>query len=315
MKVTNATNLPKTFFRGCERAVNNHPDMADNEFSVTELMKGIKEIVLSRKHKDDLTIDAQDALNIFFGVAVHYYLALDADEEDLSEARFSLDLGKYDKELEGYVLSGSPDFYNRADQYLWDYKTTKVAKYNKSSTLAEKEWLYQLQTYALMLKLNGNDVNHISDLAMLKDHSAIRANINGHPSHPVNVVDYSAFLTDENLTATMDYLCQRAKEVVKALKLKDDEIPPCTPEERYDNSDWAILKTGRKNAVRANLSCKEEAEQVLASIADKTGLYIQYRQGDAERCKRYCSCKQFCNFYKENFGKGEEDEQTHRTNG
>lgn len=308
MKVTNTTNLPKTFFRACEGAVNNHPDMADNEFSVTELLKGIKEIVLSRRHKDELTIDAQDALNILFGVAMHNELAKYADEEDLSEERFTIDLGKWDKELEGFVLSGSPDFYDAVNCYLWDYKTTKVAKFNKSTTLAEKEWLYQLQAYTEMLKALGKSVNHISNVAMLKDHSAIRANISGHPAHPVNIVDYSVFLTDENLQEMKNILCMRAKQVIKAMQMKDDEIEPCTPEERYDNSDWAVMKQGRKNAVRANLSCKEEAEQVLASIADKEGLYIQYRQGDAERCKRYCSCKQFCNFYKEHYGKGESND-------
>ena len=314
MIITNTTKLPKVFERLAEKVLNNHPDMKGNEFSVTELLKGTKEIILNRRHKDEIVVDVQELFNLLMGVAMHKMLEEEAKEigemQDLSEERFYTNLGEWDKELEGYTLSGSPDYYVGEDKALWDYKTSKVAQYDKNTTLKDKEWLKQLEAYTLMLRAKGYEVKHARNVAMLKDHSFIRAGINGHPDYPINIIDYSNFINEEEVFEILksEYVA-KAKEVIKAMQLEDDDIPPCTAEERWAESDWAIMKKGKERAVRANLSSKEEAEQVLEGVKDKTDCYIQYREGKSTKCEKYCQCKHFCNFWKEHFGGI--NEQTH----
>ena len=49
MRLTNRTGLPEPVLLMAERYVNSHPTFDDNKYSVTELLKSIRQIVLSRR--------------------------------------------------------------------------------------------------------------------------------------------------------------------------------------------------------------------------------------------------------------------------
>lgn len=300
MILTNTTNLPKPIVDIANYCINNHKELDEHEFSVTELLKGTKEIVLSRRHRGELQMDVQDTYNLWSGTAVHMLLERFASSEYMAESRIGINLGEWDKELEGYFLTGSPDLYETTTETLWDYKNTKVAQFDRSSTLADLDWLRQLTIYKLILEKTERTVKHCKIVAMIKDHSAIKARTTeGYPKSPIMIIDYTEAITEDFIKATIDYYCTKVKEVLNALQYSDWAIDPCTPSERFEKTDWAIMKKGNKKAFRAGFSCEAEAQQALSQVANKTGLYIEYRAGEPEKCKTYCTCAPFCSFYHE----------------
>ena len=78
-------------------------------------------------------------------------------------------------------------------------------------------------------------------------------------------------------------------------KLEDSELAPCTADERWATADkWAIMKTGRKTALKVCES-EEEANRLLPELG---GTNIEFRAGCSRRCEDYCNCNTFCPFYK-----------------
>ena len=72
---------------------------------------------------------------------------------------------------------------------------------------------------------------------------------------------------------------------------KNGRIQPCTDEEKWTKDHvWAVMKKGRKSAVKLYKDKKElpklDAEQ-----------YIQFRKGESLRCKHYCDVRDFCPQY------------------
>ena len=43
---------------------------------------------------------------------------------------------------------------------------------------------------------------------------------------------------------------------------------------------------------------REDAEQLVNAKGD--GHYVEFRRGEAVRCRSYCLCRGFCNFHQEN---------------
>lgn len=302
MKLTNLTGLPQPLVDVAETTINGHPRMADNEFSVTELLKGTKEIVLARRHFDELSIDVQQSFNLWDGTAIHALFEKASHAyECLAEKRFKLDLGVWSESLKGYFLSGSPDYYDPSTATLIDYKTTKVAAYDRHSTLVDEDWLYQTLVYTHMLRNAGYKVEHIIIVAMMKDHSAIKAETtSGYPKYPIQIIDYSHLVNNGEFDADMKgYYVNKVQEVLNMRALSDDCVPPCTSSERFENEDWAIMKKGQKKAFRAGFTSESEAYLALETFDDQTNLSVVHRAGDPKKCRLYCSCAPFCNFYKQ----------------
>lgn len=317
MNLTNLTGLPQPIVDVARSVINSHPRMNSNEYSVTELLKGTKEIILNRRHHDELAIDVQQAFSLWDGAAIHKLLESVTSDNYLAEQRFTLDLGKWGKSLEGYTLSGSPDLYDKETATLYDYKTTKVASYDQHSTLEDESWLYQTLVYTQMLRNAGYKVEHIIIVAMMKDHSAVKAETtSGYPKYPIQIIDYSHLCWNGEFDAQMKgYYVNKVQEVLNMRDLSDDCVPPCTPSERFENEDWAIMKKGQKKAVRAGFTSESEASLVLETFDDQKNLSVVHRAGDPKKCRLYCSCAPFCNFYKQHMTErlSKQTEQTEKT--
>ena len=103
-------------------------------------------------------------------------------------------------------------------------------------------------------------------------------------------------VTEADLEATEKRIIEKIKSVTEAYKMADDDIPPCTQEERWSTATkYAVMKEGRKTALKV-CDDRETAELFMKS---QTGdLYIQERPGEDKRCMDYCPCAEFCSYYK-----------------
>ena len=138
------------------------------------------------------------------------------------------------------------------------------------------------------------NVKEIKFVALLKDHSKSKARKDfEYPQKPVVVHTVKA--TAEALEEIEKYIVSKIKSFEEAEKLADSDLPLCTKEERWATADkWAIMKTGRKTALKVCES-EEEAKSLLESMG---GTNIEYRKGESKKCVDYCNCCEFCPFYK-----------------
>lgn len=153
-----------------------------------------------------------------------------------------------------------------------------------------------------MLKKIGFEVNSGEIVGLLKDHSKSKAKFDkSYPQLPVEVVKFK--FEDKDFEEIEKFLIEKFKEITFYEQMSDDDIPPCTEEERWNSgTKYAVMKTGRKTAVRV-FDTMEEA------IAYKSNLdashYIDTRKGEDKKCSEYCKCCEYCNYYKNNVCKGE----------
>ena len=296
MQITNKYNLPEPYYKSCLR--DNHPRFDWDSFSVTELMKGTREIVLNRRYWEELEMDCVDMIWTVFGTAVHSVMEGHESENELAEERISMEVpcGEYGIRR----VSGGFDLYNGDTKILTDYKTTGVFSYQmKLQEGNESDWAKQLRVYWLILQKAGFPVKGVRNTVFLKDWSKTQARRDrSYPQKPILDIDYDfgpVFRSDVAADMMAD-LSYKIQEILQYKDVLDEEIPVCTPDQRWERDEcWAVMKTGRKSAVKRHLR-KFDAEQHLASLG--AGHYIEHRPGVPVKCIDYCACAEKCSFYK-----------------
>jgi len=286
MIITNKLNMPDAFVK----AIQNSRHNADKCLSATTLLKGTKEIILTDRHFDEITIDASDEVWAVFGTAVHSILEHQEDEA-FKEESFSVLVWEGSE----WKITGKVDRYDMKNETIEDWKTAPVWKVIYKDF---EDWRMQGLIYAWLLKQSGLNVRHIRFVALLKDFSKTEAKRNpDYPQAPVYIYEYDVndtWLVDAEMRAH-----KKAMSVIQNWETKDDEIEPCTPEERWATpTKYAVMKEGRKTAVKV-CSTEEEAKTFIEDLEkDKDKHFIEERKGQDKKCSDYCPCAEFCSYYK-----------------
>ena len=280
MKVTNKLHLPEAFVK----AVSVERHNKAGQYSATTLNKGTKEIILQERHWEEFSTDAADNVWATFGTAVHSIL------EKYEDGNFHEE--KFDITVSNSRVTGVVDSYDMEHGIINDWKTASVFKIIKRGF---SDWEKQGMTYAWLLKKNGLDVRKCRFIALLKDHSKTKARTDSsYPQSPV--FTYEFFVTPEALLQTGERITAKVKEIEAAEKMGDDEIAPCTAEERWaDDDKWAVMKIGRKTAVRL-FDTEVDAENCAGELGNSH--YVEHRPAISRKCVDYCLCKDFCSFYR-----------------
>lgn len=280
MKVTNSLHLPEAFVK----AVSVERHNKSGCYSATTLNKGTKEIILQERHWDEFTVDAADSVWATFGTAVHAIM------EKYEDGNFHEE--KFDIAVSKSRVTGVVDSYDMERGIINDWKTASVYKIMKGDF---SDWYKQGMTYAWLLKQNGLDVRRCRFIALLKDHSMTKAETdNTYPQSPVFTYEFE--ITPEELEQTGARITAKVKDIEAAELMSDDDIEPCTPEERWaDPEKYAVMKNGRKSAVRV-FDTLIDAENCAGELGNSH--YVETRPAVSRKCGKYCLCKDFCNFYK-----------------
>jgi hypothetical protein len=281
LKITNNQNLPEGIVRAVDTERHNK---SDKHLSATTLLKGMKEIILTQRHWDELTDDAADRMWAIFGTAVHALLETEGEHE-FTECDIEVPLAQ------GVTITGKIDNYNMESGVITDYKTASVWKVIMKDF---EDWRMQGLIYAWLLSKNKFKVTRCRFIAILKDQSKSKAKLDKeHPQSPVHVYEFP--ITAAELNEAEAYVNSRLSEYLKCLDKPDDEIPPCADKERWaSETGYAVKKQGNKRAVRV-LPAKAEADAMAAKLG--AGHYVETRPGESRKCAAYCICCDFCNFY------------------
>jgi len=282
MRITNKLGLPEAFVKMAETDY----QYKEKQYSVTSLLRGIRETILLRRYHNNIEQDVSDMIWLLFGTAVHNILEHQEEgKHELKEENLKIKIGDY-------TLSGRFDLYNAKTKTVTDYKTCSVWKMIFGDFA---DWRKQLLIYAYMLKKTGFEVDKGEVVAIMKDHSKARAKFEkDYPELPVRRIKFR--FTEKDFEEIEQWLHERFAEIAEAEKLPDDELPLCTREERFNDGDkFAVMKKGRKRALRVLDSMKEaEAWKQLNG-----GDFIETRLGENKKCEDYCRVCEFCSFYQQ----------------
>lgn len=282
MIITNKYNLPQVLIDSIEE---NHIPV-DKHYSVTTLLKPIREILLTRRHYNEITQDISDMVWLIFGSAVHKLIE-DADKTGFAEYELAQLI------MNDYYLTGICDLYDEANFTVIDWKTTSVWKIIHEEF---EDWRKQGLMYAWALRKLGHHVARLKFNAMLKDWSPTDAKFKSdYPKHPIFVWKHE--ITESEMQEIESFIYTQFKLIIACEKLPDNELPMCSQEERWNPGDkYAIMIPGRKTAVKVYNS-EEEAKQYNINYCDGLG-EIQIRKGEDKKCNDYCICKKFCSYWR-----------------
>ena len=286
MIITNKLKMPDAFVK----AIQNSRHNAEKCLSATTLLKGTKEIILTDRHFDEIEIDASEEVWAVFGTAVHSVLEHQEDEA-FKEESFSVPAAPGSE----WKITGKVDRYNMATETIEDWKTASVWKVIYKDF---QDWRTQGLIYAWLLRESGLNVRHIRFVALLKDFSKTEAIKNpDYPQSPAFIYEFD--VNDSELEGVKDRAMYKALAVRDNWNTPDDEIEPCTPEERWATpTKWAVMKEGRKTAVKV-CTTQEEAEDFIEDLEkEKDKHFVEERKGQDKKCSDYCACCEFCSYYK-----------------
>jgi len=284
MKITNKLNLPQAIVN----AITNDPyNPGDCDISATRLIGPPQIRKLSAEYQDQIEEDAIDRIWALMGQSIHSVLERHGEisPDTIEEWRITGNYPVTDGEERTFKVSGQIDLIDVDEKTLWDFKVTSVWSVINGP---KPEWIAQLNILADLFRKNGGEVETLKVCAILRDWTASRAIGNGYPKHQVVVVDIP--LWDVPKAAAYIY-----RQIARHFLM---DTPPCSDDERWYNGEkWAVMKQGRKSAVRLYDS-REEADAHLEEAGDSK-LYVEHRPGAYRRCEGYCSVARFCPQWKE----------------
>lgn len=275
--ITNKLNLPESFMN---YAIKDEHTIKENRYSVTELLKPVREILLYRKYADKINKDVSELIPALFGTAVHNVLE---NNTPLFANLYTEEPVEY--EFDGITVSGRIDLLDLRKLTIEDYKTCSVSKIMKQDF---DDWKMQGLMYAyLLFKQRGIIIKFLKFYGLIKDWSKIKcATSANYPTSPIYTYVYQ--LQDSDY----DYIEQWLKE--KLNQLNCEVLPECTNEERWNTGDkYAVYKkAGDKRAYKI-VNSEEEAHQLITNELEGAG-EIEIRKGEDLKCNYYCDVCQFC---------------------
>lgn len=285
MIITNNSNLPLPFVRMAQKEYEYKP----KRYSITTLLKSTREILLLRRHDNEIEQDCSNMVWALFGQLAHKVLEEHATaDSEFAEQKLQVVLPN------GYEISGIIDLYDKTTQQVVDWKTASVWKVVFGDY---EDWRNQGLGYAWLLWKNGLPCKRITFYAILKDWSVGESKRKAdYPKQAIH--EYSFEVTEEMLLEFEKWLLAKVEEIIVCEQLSDGDLPMCSEKDRWNKGNkYAVMKKGRKTALRV-LDDEETAKKWLA---DNGGDFIEERKGENTKCENYCLACKFCPFWNENY--------------
>lgn len=255
---TNKLNLPIAIYRAVVNQEDRTPQ--ENVYYVTEFIKSVREIKLTRLHWNEISIDISDCINTLIGRCVHKVMEL-ADPENAEK--------KIEAVTDGIKLVGCIDKYDYEKLTIIDYKTCR------KSHKEFEDWYLQGMLYAYMMLISEHiKTKQLQFIGLVKDSVIAR----GDPT----VIPYIYDIKDSDYDFIAEYVSKKAK------LLKSNDIPLCSDSEKWKTSDSWALKA-KPDSTRAIKVLDHEP------TPEEKGKYIvEFRKGECKKCIHYCTCRKFC---------------------
>ena len=298
MTITNRTNIQKPMFEAIKKLYDNHPAPVDGTYFVTELLRSPKEVILNRKHRDEVTKDAQECIDAILGTAWHKAIeSLIIGQEDcITERRFvrSLDV-ETDFGVFPINISGAVDciYADGKGFHIIDWKTCKLAKVDKARSGEEVDWKKQLYLYAWLIE--GNMGIRPLDGTI----NAFPKDVKGTPNfEDITTLKLQAIKYDLSDRKFEEDLINEYKSKLREIlntTLAEDNPRECTLEERWQGEPtFAVKKPEAKTASKVCSSVAEAQKFLTEKGWIGKGYQIFERPSCPTKCQSWCDAYPWC---------------------
>lgn len=274
MKLTNRYHLPAPIVEAIK--ADTRPKLMPYDYSVTGLIQPAQIAHLKREHRTELVEDVSDMLRMLHGRVFHQILAEYANlaTDVVEEPAYA--------SIDGIHIVGIPDRYIPSQGLLQDWKGTKVFFGGPKG-----DWVAQLNMLVWILRQNGREVKKAQVVNWFQDWKAGNRNHAERSATPILTLDVPLW-DQEKVEA---YIRTRIDEHRRA-----DQMT-CSDEERWYNGEkWALMKKGKKRAVKLYGTERDAAEAYGDSSETH---YVGHRPGRYARCEGYCPVSNFCEQWRE----------------
>lgn len=209
MRITNYYNLPNQFLKLFEEQ-----EIEDNKFSVTELVRPTKQLILLRRLNNELEIDISEMMPAIVGKSIHKVL------EIYSESKNCLIEQRFERKCNGITIIGKPDLVDIDNKILYDFKTASVFsfKYLRKDGVNER---YKLQVNLYRWLLKDYEIDKLILIFFYRDW--IRSTKEEFPLTPIVTKEVEKIDTKE----VLGYVKNKTKEIEKYKDEPIDKIPNC----------------------------------------------------------------------------------------
>lgn len=300
-----------------------YPHLNDpRTFSVTEIIQPSNITALMRRHRHEQVRDVVDMTSAAIGKAVHAAIAesLPDDVRALSEQQLTTTIdvdgalytirGQFDNWLPLWVLEEFHRLFDEgafqqagplkierpegADDEIGKVSDTKTCPVWKVVYKDFDDWNAQVNLYAWLIeratgfKTMGAEIMCVLDGWKWRDAQK-------DPDYPQAKIVRVELPPIRRPEVIESWVKQRIREIRSQLELKDNQLAPCSPEERWEKPTvYAVTKRGNKRSMR-NFEDRREAEAYRAKQAGT--IDIIERPGERTRCEKYCSLRPWCSLY------------------
>ncbi len=224
------------------------------------------------------------------GQAMHHVIERasgECEDGELSEHRYFV-------EVDGKKISGQVDFLKRKDgtATIFDVKNTTTRKIMKGDT---EDWEKQLNLYAQLARLNGEKIDGLEIIVILRDWKKGESWQKDYPAE--RIIKVPIKLWDE--TMAQKYLEERVAIHSAAASLSDDDLPECTEAERWSYPKYVAMREGNERASKVFNSMSEGLAwkaELPEEIRDEYS--IDKRPGNSIRCRLPCPAAEYCSQWK-----------------
>lgn len=287
MKITNVAGLPAVYVRLAEKG-----NYQRGGIHVTDLVNLNKRSILKNRHFNEIEEDVMDHLARMRGNAHHALMEQGAGINDLAEEGGSI-------EINGHRVYGRADLYEGDDKRITDWKHTSVWKLVIKDE-GNRQWFEdverQLNYYAVIYRSMGFPVDELMVCLDMEGWQKSKA------KHDANYPPYRVATFVFKPKPDAEVRAEMAKRIERLLELRsrpDDLVPTCSQSERMNKGDqYAVMKKGNKRAAKVH-TVEAEANAHAAKMGE---LYsVEKRAGVDMACLEYCSARQFCKHFQDNY--------------
>jgi len=308
MKYTNVHKLPEPYCRAVQ--IDDY-DPGESDYTPSSLIRPPYMSKLTAMHDNEITVDVADRFFMLCGTLAHQLLERQ-ERGDNSRAEIRIYT-----QVDRWVIGMQFDrlFFEKGLKILQDWKMTTTYKFQKDyngNYPPAEDWEAQLNIGAFILRNGGwfvkdekkqkfgpVKIDKLQIVGLLRDwHKSQAKRDQFYPQKPVVIRDIKFWSQND----VIRYVHERASAHDHAKSTNLGNVPPCTEEEMWSSpTTWAVMKTGRKIAIKAKLESHQSAldyiEKNKLPTAGKDAHYVEVRPGVRRRCEDYCDVADWCPAY------------------
>lgn len=222
----NIYNLPLPLFE----AVKADPySNGGADISVTGLLKPVQVWILEKRHKArvDGAEDCSERLWATYGQLMTTLLERVVKASPELAARYQVEI-RSKAMVDGWLVSGAFDLYDRLEETLSDYKFVGSYAAKRAKAGDKEDWEIQLNLLRwLFWKDTGQLAKKLQIVLLLRDYSNSKSPKEG--LRPCEVVDVPAW----ELEKAEGWIADRIKLIQQYMPLPDAQLLECSDEERW----------------------------------------------------------------------------------